>query len=757
MSGLSDRPPRIGVVPVLDGSGGGIYQYSLTMLDCLPEVEPRPEMVLFADRRSWARAEAWRPRGYRVASLWPRTVRWRLRTAARRAVEFGPVGRFAASLRAVLNTHGAGAYARDRARTPPALGDWIAGFGVDFLVFPAPSLFGFQPRVPYVLAVHDLQHRLHPEFPEVSADGEWERRESLFRDGIAGALTVLVDSDVGREDVLDCYCDITSAERVQVLPFLPASYPAPYVDDAAKAAGAPSIRERLGLPERYLLFPAQFWPHKNHVRVVQALARLRSQRGVDVDVVMCGSAADPLRAAILDEVRRTAAAESVGDLVHILGYVEDELMAPLYAASRGVLLPTFFGPTNIPVLEGWAFGVPVLTSNVRGIREQCGDAAILVDPGSVDTIADGVYSLWSDERLRRKLVDAGKKRLARYGRAEYVARLSLIIQDATRRAREAVPPPVETVSIGPGAAGERPTRPMVSVVIPAYNRAGTIAAAIESVRNQSFRELEIIVVDDGSSDATAEIAGVIAKIEPRLRVVSHPQNRGAQAARNTGILVARGEWIAFLDSDDVYYPESIEMRLDTARRTGLEIIHSACDAVGPDGEKPFPIPPVEGDVYRALLTAPAPMFQGMIVKRELLHRIGLLSEAVPSYQEWDTSIRLAAIAPFGYVDRPTFLYDLRTRGAISRDDRRAADGYEHVVSTHWREVARVAGPHALAEHYRIVAEIRVKAADIRGAVRCAALSQLAWPLSPRRTLRLARRIAREGIRTRRATSSGGET
>jgi glycosyltransferase involved in cell wall biosynthesis len=752
LSGPSDRPLRIGVVPVLDGSGGGIYQYSLTMLDGLLAVEPRAELVLFADRRSWAQAEAWRERGYQVASLWPRTVRWRLRTAARRVVAFGPVGRAAAGLRALLNTRGAGAGAQDRARSLPALGGWIAGFGVDFLVFPAPSLMGFQPGVAYVMAVHDLQHRLHPEFPEVSADGEWERRESLFRNGIAGALTVLVDSDIGREDVLDCYGEVTSAERIQVLPFLPASY----LDAAAVAAGASSIRERLELPERYLLFPAQFWPHKNHLRVVQALARIRSERGVDVNVVMCGSAADPLRASVLDQVRRTATREGVGDLVQVLGYVEDELMAPLYAASRGVLLPTFFGPTNIPVLEGWAFGVPVLTSDVRGIREQCGDAAILVDPSSVDAIAEGVYSLWSDERLRRRLVSAGRKRLARYGRAEYIARLSLIIQDATRRAREGEPRSIDRVSHGLGAAGERPLPPTVSVVIPAYDRAGTIAAAIESVRNQSFRDLEIIVVDDGSSDGTAEIAGLIAKNEPRLRVVSHPHNRGAQAARNTGILAARGEWIAFLDSDDVYYPESIEMRLDAARRTGLEIIHSACDAVGPDGEKPFPIPPVEGDVYRALLTAPAPMFQGMIVKRELLHWIGLLSEAVPSYQEWDTSIRLAAIAPFGFVDRPTFLYDLRTRGAISRDDRRAADGYEHVVSTHWREVATVAGPLALAEHYRIVAEIRVKAGDRRGAVRCAALSGLAWPLSPRRTLRLARRIAREASGKRPATSSGGE-
>jgi glycosyltransferase involved in cell wall biosynthesis len=161
---------------------------------------------------------------------------------------------------------------------------------------------------------------------------------------------------------------------------------------------------------------------------------------------MCGSTADPLRASVLEKVRRTAGEEGASDLIHVVGYVEDDLMAPLYAGSRGVLLPTFFGPTNIPILEAWAFGVPVLTSDLRGIREQCGDAAILVDPSSVEAIAEGILSLWSDERRRQRLVSAGTKRLARYGRGDYVARLSAIIEDAGRRARLGLPGPAAPLS-----------------------------------------------------------------------------------------------------------------------------------------------------------------------------------------------------------------------------------------------------------------------------------------------------------------------
>jgi glycosyltransferase involved in cell wall biosynthesis len=297
--------------------------------------------------------------------------------------------------------------------------------------------------------------------------------------------------------------------------------------------------------------------------------------------------------------------------------------------------------------------------------------------------------------------------------------------------------PVERVGVNVPA-------PTVSVIVPAHNRAGTIAAAIESVRSQTFRNLEIVVVDDGSSDETAAIATAIARNEPRLQVHSHPRNRGAQAARNTGIRAAQGEWIAFLDSDDVYYPDSIEVRLKAARDAGLSVVHSACDTFGPDGILPSPIRPVEGDVYRELLTGPGPAFPGMIVKRELLDRIGFLNESILSYQEWDTAIRLAAIARFGFVDKPTFRYDRGSVGAISQDDLRTAIGYEQVVSGHWREVLRVAGPRVLAGHYRKVAEIRVEAGDRRGALRCSFLSQLIWPLSPRRNLRVIRRIARMG-------------
>jgi glycosyltransferase involved in cell wall biosynthesis len=85
--------------------------------------------------------------------------------------------------------------------------------------------------------------------------------------------------------------------------------------------------------------------------------------------------------------------------IHYLGYVPDEDMSGIYAESVALVMPTFFGPTNIPPLESWAFGRPVLSSDIRGIREQIGNAGVLVDPRSVEAIAEGIFRLWTNEHL----------------------------------------------------------------------------------------------------------------------------------------------------------------------------------------------------------------------------------------------------------------------------------------------------------------------------------------------------------------------
>jgi glycosyltransferase involved in cell wall biosynthesis len=296
------------------------------------------------------------------------------------------------------------------------------------MLYPANNPVNFAAGPPYVMVIHDLQHRLQPEFPEVSANGEWETRERYFRDAVRHATLLVTDSEVGKEDVLTYYGGYgATAERVKVLPFVPASYLAREVPPAELER----VRRKYDLPERFLFYPAQFWAHKNHDRIVQAIGSLK-ERGVRVQIAFCGSHTGEFRERTFQDVMARVRQLSLEDEIRYLGYVCDGDMSGLYAAAEALVMPTFFGPTNIPVLEAWAFDCPVLTSDIRGIREQAGDAALLADPRSIESIADGIQRLWTDRVLRVTLAERGRKRLASYTPTEFRLRLGGILEDARR-------------------------------------------------------------------------------------------------------------------------------------------------------------------------------------------------------------------------------------------------------------------------------------------------------------------------------------
>lgn len=415
---------RIGFVPVTDGHGGGVYQYSETMRTTLhamlDDELAQDELVLFLDEPGDADA---------VRIDHPRVS---ISTASIRRLRLIPEGRVRDALRRLLYRSAfTGSRAESLARSSGPMGERLRGERIDLMLYPAPRPLAYQVDVPYVAAVHDLQHRLQPEFPEVSQHGELEKRELLFTNLIANATTVVVDSEVGREDVLELYASTgITGDRVQVLPFLPP----PYLDDAGLAADAVAeVGRRHRLPDRYMLLPAQFWPHKNHARVIRALRLLADEYAVRVPLVLVGSHSGALREQVHAEVMQLAVELGVDDLVHDLGFVPDADMPGLYRGAELLMFPTFFGPTNIPVVEAWAAGIPVVTSDVRGIREQCGDAAVLVDPRSSDAIAAGVVTLWDDAPRRAALVAAGTERLHRYTADDYRRRLATILADARRR------------------------------------------------------------------------------------------------------------------------------------------------------------------------------------------------------------------------------------------------------------------------------------------------------------------------------------
>jgi len=432
---------RIGVVPDLDTFWGGVYQYSLTMLHTLYAWRGdgcEDEFVVFTEGMNQSSDVPSNAPGWSVRPLQPPSLKLQALNALQRVMGEGPHREAWRRVRAQLQHRKADLKPQkslpdpDVVRFRPDMSRWFHRCGVGLMLYPCPNPLSFETGIPYVMAIHDLQHRLQPEFPEVSANGEWERREYLFRNGTRYATLLLAMSEVGKEEILDFYGEYgVTPDRVKVLPQLPACYLA--VD--VSASEEQRVRTTYRLPERYLFYPAQFWPHKNHAHIVQALGLLKQEHRLKVPIVFCGSYTGAIRERTFHEVMSLACELGIEDQIHYLGYVLDEDMSGLYAGAVALVMPTFFGPTNIPPLEAWAFGCPVLTSDIRGLREQAGDAAILVDPRSVEAIADGIYQLWTDENLCRTLVDRGRQRLGSYTPEDYRQRLIEILEEAKARVR----------------------------------------------------------------------------------------------------------------------------------------------------------------------------------------------------------------------------------------------------------------------------------------------------------------------------------
>jgi len=188
--------------------------------------------------------------------------------------------------------------------------------------------------------------------------------------------------------------------------------------------------------------------------------------------------------------------------------------------------------------------------------------------------------------------------------------------------------------------------PEVSVVIPTRGRWALLEPTLAAALAQDGVALEVVVVDDGSDDATAaELARVS---DERLRVVRHEQARGVAVARNAGIAAASGEWIAFLDDDDLWSPRKLHNQLDASAAAGAAFAYSAVVAVDEDltATRALPFPPPR-DLLRLELRQNAVPAGGsnVIVRTDLLRRLGGFDERLYHLADWDLWVRLAEAAP----------------------------------------------------------------------------------------------------------------
>ena len=274
--------------------------------------------------------------------------------------------------------------------------------------------------IPTITPIHDLMHIYERGngFPEIEDNDCFTFRQWLYTDIYSYSAGILTDSELGRKQVLDQYGRVKE-DRVYALPF---SVPF-YLNKQYGKRTSP-------ISGKYIFYPAQFWKHKNHEALVKAVAKLKA-KSIPIKLVFVGSDKGNL-----ENIKRLMDDNSVTENIEVLGFVPDDEMYMLYKNARAMVMPSIFGPTNIPPLEAMYMGCPVAVSDNYAMPEQIGNAGLTFDPYNIDEIADVLEQLWCDDNLCNQLSIKGKKQIEKFSIDVFSSRLLSYIEDVYRKEHE---------------------------------------------------------------------------------------------------------------------------------------------------------------------------------------------------------------------------------------------------------------------------------------------------------------------------------
>lgn len=388
---------RVGLFLAIEPTWGGAFQYDLSILDAVAQL-PRNEIDVVV--------------GYAHPTWVQYIEQYDLKKVS---VPLGYWGRFFGQL-----LHCSGISTSMWRAVAPWFHPTVRALlreKCDLWIFPSQDPWGYLTPVPAINTIHDLMHRYERRFAEIGTRWQYAWREWHFKNTCLWSDAILVDSHLGKQHIIDSYH--IDPSRLHVLPFIAPSY----LDDKPFVATTTLIAE---LPKKFLFYPAQFWEHKNHKRLVIAVQLLKT-RFPDINLVLTGAKKNEYTA-----IQKLCVDLGLEDDVIFLDHVSDSQMAFLYRNARAMIMPTFSGPTNIPPLEAMKSGCPAAVSNIYAMPEQTKGAALLFDPESVEDMASAMAKLWEDDDLCRELSARGKVVSSEWTKDHFDNRFAGILSELLR-------------------------------------------------------------------------------------------------------------------------------------------------------------------------------------------------------------------------------------------------------------------------------------------------------------------------------------
>ncbi len=281
---------------------------------------------------------------------------------------------------------------------------------IDLFWFTSPV--GFDISYPYIYTVWDLGHRMVPYFPEVSKEGgQWNIRERTYQRMLYRACYIITGNEEGKKEILQNYP--VPEDKIRISSFPVASF-----------CHGNEQKPNFDIPKNFFFYPAQFWPHKNHISILEALVILRNQFNIKPVVFLTGSDKGNK-----DYIQEKIKEYQLENQVYITGFLKDEELKYLYTHATAMIFASLMGPNNMPPIEATYLNCPVIISDLTGHKEQLGDTALYFKGCNYSELAQQIYNILTDPKLRNSLIKKEKELALEFNRINYFSSIKQIINE----------------------------------------------------------------------------------------------------------------------------------------------------------------------------------------------------------------------------------------------------------------------------------------------------------------------------------------
>jgi len=462
----------------------------------------------------------------------------------------------------------------------------------------------------FIVCIADLQHITYPEyFPE----GDIYARNKAFTEAIDSSDHIVTLSQYSKSEICSVYG--LQEDNVSVVsPALDKSY---FLNK--KLTLKQDLMEKYDIPSEYIFYPANFWAHKNHNNLFKAIKILYDD-GLSINLVLTGDlySERPDLASLVDEL-------GIKDNVYVLGYIEQNDVNSLINYAKMIVFPSLFEGFGIPILEAYSNSIPLCCSNITSLPEVAGKGALLFDPNEPVAIVGAIKKLYFDDDQCQQLVNQGKKQLEKYNYEKSVQVLYECFKSLLNE------------NIGVLDSVDITSKPLVSIVTPSFNQGEFIEETIKSVLCQTYKNIEYIIMDGGSSDNTVQ---VLEKYSKYIKWVSEP-DKGQTDAINKGLKIAKGDYFCYLNSDDTFEIDAIDNMLKYLQsHQEVSLVYGDADYIDKNGGVTSAYETHEWDFVKfkghCFICQPSTMW-----RKETLTTFGYFDESLHYIMDYEYWLRIA--------------------------------------------------------------------------------------------------------------------